>query len=341
MVRKKYMIAIGIILLLTVMSVNVFADDVFTDVDSYTSFTNGGNPVFPDGAAGNDAADVWIGNWNNADQKTTEWITIEDGKGWDGTKAFANWSVLPDETATSPSNTGVFIFATPGNGIPTSYTGTQYLRLWADFTEVKFRKISVGVSDGDYNWYATDANDSNAGDIPFYYLPEGSTEWQTFYIGEGDGCFGEAEGSDTSGLKGFFAFPISTLVLSDDGSSVGMKTLFDKGTPATPDKITSVYVFWDYSDAATEVYGTKFYLDNFEFLADYKTFNSVIYNPPIIEEEAPAEAAVDAPAAEAPVSQAPPVQTVSPQTGDMAIVYVILLVTAAFIFTVTAKKRKA
>ncbi|MCL2519209.1 MAG: hypothetical protein FWF15_11665 [Oscillospiraceae bacterium] len=191
---KKISFVTIIFLISVILIIPVFAA-VYTDFDSYTSFTAGGNPVFNIGEA---VDDYWIGEWDGGTVLEASRAAIETGKGWNGTAALAVWEEV------EKANQGLYLFLTPTNKIAKDYTGTKYLRVWMDLTDVAFRKANFGVTDSNYNLFTTDEENSTVENWPFYYLPEGGTEWQTYYHG-GDGCFGDAQDSDVYGFKGFFA----------------------------------------------------------------------------------------------------------------------------------------
>jgi hypothetical protein len=226
----------------------------FTDFDSYTSFEAGGNTVFNF----EDPGDYWVGEWNGGGENgNTISISIVDGKGFGGSKALA----LSED---GDSNVGVYLNSTSTNKIATNYSGAEYLRVWCDFTDVGFRKMNYGITNSSYSRFTTDEVDTNW-QCDFYYLADGSTEWVTMTHGD-DGCFGDAQNSDVYGFKGWFAFPLKDFVVGSGANWDGLDVL----TPCDPTDITGVYIFWDYSDTSTAV-GSVFYLDNLEFVADYKT----------------------------------------------------------------------
>ena len=308
---KKSAYLLFTLVIAAMMMLPVFAA-VFTDFNNYPSFNAGGNPVFNPGES---VGDYWVGEWDGGDPMEDSRTAIEAGKGWNGTAALAVWE------ENNVANQGLYLFVTPANGIPANYAGAKYLRVWIDLTNVAFRKANFGVTDSHYNLFTTDEENSLAENWPFYYLPEGGTEWQTYYHG-GDGCFGDAQESDVYGFKGFFAFPVSDFVIRQNEAN---HDELAPDTQANMSDVTGVYMFWDYSDANTEYTpNQKFYIDNIEFVTDYKVFDSVIYNPPVEETVAAAEnGGADA---------APAVKVTVPQTGDVTLIFI----TAAFICMSTA-----
>ena len=129
----------------------------------------------------------------------------------------------------------------------------KYLKVWVDFTNVDFRKANFGlVSEGVV--YNTDKADLAT---PFYYLADGSTQWQTLSHGA-DGCFGAGDSGSQSvaGLKGYLAFPIENF---RNGS-----TSLTKDSP-----ITGLYFWGSIKDVAQ--LGKAFYFDDFRLAVNYAT----------------------------------------------------------------------
>ena len=250
---KKTTLALS--LLLAAACATSVSAATFTDFDSYTSFEGGGNPVY---ALDADIMDYFAGEWagegGNGDNLTTE---IADGAGFNGTKAL---KIASDGT----ENAAVILFATEGNGIATSYEGAKYLRVWADFSDVEFRKANFGVTSASYTLFTTDEVDGEW-DAPFYYSPDGKT-WTTMEHG-GDGCFGTAQDTPMLGLKGWFAFPVSDFAVRADVNWDAVEDF----APCNPEDINGVYFYWDYTDGS--YVNTAFYLDNMEFVADYTAFD--------------------------------------------------------------------
>ena len=270
---------------------------MFTDFENYTSFEKGENPAF----SLNDPSDYWDGEWNgmneNGDVLTT---VITDGVGFNGSKGLA-------VSSSGNANAGLYLFATETNGITRDHTGAQYLRVWADFSEVELRKGNFGVVDGTYSLFTTDEVDA-AWDCVFYYSEDGAN-WTEMLHGD-DGCFGDAQASNVLGLKGWFAFPVANFTIR---SSANWELYEDK-TPATVNDVVGVYMFWDYSDGG--VYSdVPFILDNLEFVADYTVFDYALTAEEPAVEEAPvveeAPAAEETPVVEeAPAAEEAPAEEV-------------------------------
>ena len=286
---------------------------MYTDFESYKSFELGGNPVY----AFDDAADVWVGEWSGggttADTVTAE---IAEGAGFNGSKALKVQS-------SGHENVGLYLFATADNGIVTDHTGAAYLRVWADFSEVDFRKANFGTTDSTYSLFSTDEVDTNW-ECKYYFSADGAN-WEEYVHGD-DGCFGTAQAGTVYGMKGWFAFPVADFTIRSNANWEA----YDEQTPANPADISGVYLFWDYDDATAAE--TPFYLDNLEFVADYKVFDYDAGAGAAAATEAPAAeapAAEEAPAADAPalqnyclgatVTEVSGLETEGTNTGDMAI----------------------
>lgn len=307
----KKVLAVFISALLTLSLALPVSAALFTDFDSYASFKAGGNPVYN----GEDPADYWVGAWDSGDLMDASGIAIEDGKGFNGSKALALWE---DDVA----NQGLYLFATAANAIPTDYSGTVYLRVWMDLTNIGFRKANFGVSDSKNNLFTTDEENGNATEWPFYYIPEGGTAWETYLHG-GDGCFGDAQDSDVAGFKGWFAFPVSDFVIRSNANW----DAFEPNTPAPMNDVKCVYLFWDYAENLTG--GDKFYIDHIEFVTDYTVFEV----PEVVEvtEET-------VPAAEQTEQAAPVVTVTAAQTADTLSIAVLCGIAA--LAYIAAKKRR-
>ena len=127
----------------------------------------------------------------------------------------------------------------------------RYLVVWADFTNVDFRKASFGlISSNGTHPYRTDDYDRNS---PFYYLADGANEWVEMSHGD-DGCFGTNQGSSVKGKKGYFAFP--TEYFSYGGSLANESVL-----------VTGIYFYCDVNTGT----GKEFYFDSFMLVEDYKS----------------------------------------------------------------------
>ncbi len=199
--------------------------------------------------------DVFCGAWNSSASNTGSTASLADGKGYNGSKALA-------VSSSSNENQGLYIFATAENKNTADFTDTSYLRVWVDFTDVAFRKANFGFITDNGALYDTDENDGNA-NLDFYYLADGSTEWKTYKHGD-DGCFGDAQGSNVKGFKGWLAFPSEDFMYrSGTGSSGSNVWCYDH--------IRGIYLFWDYSNNGNYL-NKPFYLDEIQIVEDYTVF---------------------------------------------------------------------
>lgn len=257
---------------------------MFTDFENYKSFEEGDNPAY----TLNDPADYWDGAWNSSDENGDELMAeITEGVGFNGSKGLV-------VSSSGVNNAGLYLFATDANGIVKDHTGAAYLRVWADFSEVEFRKGNFGVMDSTYSLFTTDEVD-NAWECKFYYSEDGAN-WTEMKHGS-DGCFGDAQESPMLGLKGWFAFPVADFTIRENANW----ELYDTLTPANAADVVGVYLFWDYSDGGAYA-GTPFVLDNVEFVADYTVFDYAL----TAEEAAPAETVEEVPVAD--TEEAAPVE---------------------------------
>lgn len=180
----------------------------------------------------------------------------------------------------------------------------KYLVVWADFTNVEFRKASFGLIENNEAYpYRTD-DKAGSNELPFYYLADGATEWETLKHGS-DQCFGADAndgGSSVKGKKGYFAFPVADFVKGETAK-----------TPLTSESIISdVYFFGTF--AKTDYDNVPFYFDDFQLVEDYTTVN-------------------------APVVPDTPDTPDAPVTGDMTIALAGVAVVALAAVTVIAKKK--
>ncbi len=301
---------------------------VFTDFESYSSFTKGENASY----TLIDPADYWDGAWSSADDNGDELTCeIQDGVGLNGSKGLVVGS-------TGTNNAGLYLYATADNKIPTDYTGSAYLRVWADFTNVEFRKGNFGVVDSSYSLYTTDETDG-AWECKYYYSADGST-WEEYLHGA-DGCFGDAQDTSILGLKGWFAFPVADFTIRSNANWDAVDAL------STPDmsKIVGVYLFWDYSDNG-DYAGQTFVLDDIEFVADYTVLDTATVAAEETEAAVEETVTVDETTT---VEEAAPVETVeetvetkvetAPQTFDAAVVAAAAALVSACGYAFT-KKRK-
>jgi len=79
------------------------------------------------------------------------------------------------------------VFATEENYNTAAFPDFGYLRLWVDFTGADFREACFGLVTDDGTLYTSDNMDYRS--APFYYLPDGGTNWNEYRLGV-DGCYG-------------------------------------------------------------------------------------------------------------------------------------------------------
>ena len=230
----------------------------FTNFDSATKLSRSSStPAYDRTISG----DVFAGAWNTKNTSDKAHIELAGGKGYNGSKAIGVWSEDKD-------NRGLYIFATDSNGNSTDFSDMVYLRVWVDFTDVAFRKACFGLVSESGALYTTDEEDKRS-DQYFWYMPEGSTTWVKYTHGN-DGCFGDAQGSDVKGFKGWLAFPIQDFTYRKNTGNV---STVDGRLAYHSNHICGVYLFWDYSDKTTCT-GNKFYLDEIAIVEDYTVFDS-------------------------------------------------------------------
>ena len=138
-----------------------------------------------------------ITNWNGGALNGKATVTLKDGKGVNG----------GDAIEITRNNQENMEFSIELNNMG-RLGNNKYLVVWADFTNVNFRKACFGLQSMD-GFYRTDDADYKTS---FYYLPDGATDMsqiQTLYHG-GDGCFGSGDSGSQAmvGKKGYFAFPV-------------------------------------------------------------------------------------------------------------------------------------
>ena len=224
----------------------------FTDFESYKRLRRTAeNGVYRGEANG----DYFAGQWDGAASFRDTTLAIRDRAGFEGSKGLA-----VTLNADAHSNRCFYLYADAFNKIPRDYPNTRYLRVWADFTGIDFRKASFGLVNRYGELFSTDDIDGRT-DLPFYYLPEGGEDWKTLYHGT-DGCFGAAQGSSVKDFKGWLAFPTA-----DFGARDGSGSTFDART------ITAVYMYFDFSEDG--MLGRPFYLDEIALVEDYKVFDEV------------------------------------------------------------------
>ncbi|MBQ3934249.1 MAG: metallophosphoesterase [Clostridia bacterium] len=221
-----------------------------TLMKSSSTFAYGGTPN----------GDVFAGDWMSGSQMPGTKFGVAEGKGWNGSRALEISSSVSE-------NRGLYLFPNQRNGFSSEFKDPAYLRVWADFTEIEFRKANFGLVSPDGCLYTTDEKDY-VPDLYFWYLPEGGNEWVRMKHGS-DGCFGAAESAPVGGCKGWFAFP-----LSDFGYRAGTGAKTPSETARYPEtKIAGIYLFWDY-DKTSDLTGKPFYLDEFHLVEDYTVFEN-------------------------------------------------------------------
>lgn len=198
----------------------------------------------------------WANDTSSAAEVDKIIVEIADDRGLDGTKALA-----VSRKNYSSSNTGNNAEVRMALETPGLLGDSKYIRVWMDLTgdstEVDFRKAAFGVVVNNVGHipYNTDEKDTPS---PFWYLPDGGTEWKKMSHGN-DGCFGKAEGSSVRGLKGWFAFPVENMLKR------GALTQLDEDSC-----ITHVYLY--YCLASAEMKANRVYIDNISLVKDYKVF---------------------------------------------------------------------
>ncbi len=186
---------------------------------------------------------------------------LASGKGYNGSNAL-------EIKATDNSNQGIYVFATDSNKNVTAYPDTSYLRIWVDFTDMDFRKATVGIVTKKGDLYSVGEKDGAF--TPFYYMPQGSTKWQTLQFGN-DGCFGQQEKPEVKNFKGWLAFPTKDF-LWWGGSAGGAK-----GDVFNDYEIAGFYMFWCYAQNENHV-GKPFYIDEIQLVSDYTVFEEYTKN---------------------------------------------------------------
>ncbi|MBQ4332608.1 MAG: metallophosphoesterase [Clostridia bacterium] len=179
-------------------------------------------------------------NWNGGAMTGTATLSLVDGKGVDGGDAI--------QILRSDASNFEFIMEMTNKG---RLGNNKYLLVWADFTNVEFRKACFGLNE--YDYYRTDDADFKSS---FYYLPDGSTQWQTLSHGM-DGCFGAGENGSQAmkGKKGYFAFPVEYFQYGS--AKMNADTV-----------VTGLYFYA--SMANSQFTNVPFYFDDIRLVADYK-----------------------------------------------------------------------
>lgn len=202
-------------------------------------------------------------DWTSAIESKVK-LEIADGKGEGGTKALA---ITKSDVR---ENAWVELYGTSANNISDNYAGAKYLLVWADFTDVEFRKACFGViaDDGYHTLYRTDEIDART-DLEFYLYKNG--EWVTCYHGY-DGCFGADQDSPINGFVGYMAFPLADFMSWDSADN-----LFDADTT----KVEGVFFYFDV--ASDDYLDKTFYFDNIAFVEDYKSFDATVFTAGEVE----------------------------------------------------------
>lgn len=221
----------------------------FTDFESFTELTkSSGNYAY----SGEITGDVFGGEWDGPSAYGDVKFTLAEGKGYNGSTALGI-----SMNASNHSNRAAYIFRTDENGLTEAYPRFGYIRVWADFTGIDFRKASFGLVTSDGSLYSTDDTDGK-NNLKFYYMAEGSDKWETLTHGS-DGCFGAAQDSSIADKKGWFAFPVSDMRARSGGGDV-----WDFS------HVSGVYFYFDYSEDSMT--GHEFYFDEISLVGDYTEF---------------------------------------------------------------------
>ncbi len=197
-----------------------------------------------------------VQNWNNESAlKGTASISVTADKGVDNSSAL----MLKRKVSGTNTRDGNFevYFEISNQG---KIGNNKYLIVWADFTNVEFRKACFGFA-GERGFAAAHRTDDADYVTSFYYLADGASEWVTLKHGA-DGCFGVGDNGSQSmkGKKGYFAFPIENMKM---GSTA----------PTASTAITGIYFYGSLNDNALYA-DVPFYFDDFRLVTDYKTVNA-------------------------------------------------------------------
>ena len=224
-------------------------DTLTTDVITYVTYlqeriNTDDLDTMPDNVAlgytAEQLAATTIQNWNGGSVNGTVNLSLVDGKGVNGS----------DALQIIRSSTDNFQFLMPITN-PGKLGNNKYLVLWADFTNVEFRKSCFGLyEDGIYRTDDADYKTS------FYYMADGTNTWQTLSHG-GDGCFGTGDSGSQAmkGKKGYFAFPIE---------------YFLKGSKAMTADTAVVGLYYYASLSGSGSLNVPFYFDDIQLVVDYK-----------------------------------------------------------------------
>ncbi len=188
--------------------------------------------------------------------------------GWDNKELTANVLAEPAKKVGVNGSKGLYISTSLGGSegafefaIDLDTYGkvgnNKYIIVWMDFTEVEIRKASVGFTSTAGAEFPYRSDDNNGSYSSFYYLADGSTEWEALSFGY-DGCFGKGDGgaSSVQGKKGYFAFAIEDM-------------LQDRIFPKEDTLITGFYFYGSVLNAS--FINTAFFIDNVIIAEDYKT----------------------------------------------------------------------
>ena len=189
-----------------------------------------------------------IQSWNGGAVSGNVALEITDEHGYDNS----------DALSVTRSSTGNFEFflELENKG---KLGDNEYLIVWADFSDIEFRKACFGLY-GAYDTAAAFRTDDTDTVTPLYYLPDGKTEWVSLKHGS-DGCFGAGdEGSQgMKGKKGYFAFPVENMAAQSEN--------LDADSP--------IYGIYFYGDIVSSSYANfQFFFDYFMLVADYHNFKS-------------------------------------------------------------------
>ena len=208
---------------------------------------------------GGDGGDIFAGEWASGIPLVKAGFELAEDKGYKGSPCLAVWSE-------DSENRGLYIFATESNKNSTEFPSIAYLRVWVDLSDVAFRKASFGLVSPEGALFTTDDEDYRT-DQYFWYLAEGSDKWVRFTHGN-DGCFGDDQGSDVKGFRGWLAFPVKDFVYRAGTGSAAEAA----GSSYHSKTVRGVYLFWDYSDRGSYT-GNKFYIDEISIVEDYTSFD--------------------------------------------------------------------
>ena len=188
-----------------------------------------------------------ISGWDNNSLGANVTVETAEGKGVGGSSAL---SVSADTSGTAGNFEFVIDLDSYGK-----VGNNKYIIVWMDLTGIEFRKSCIGFksAEGDELPYRTDDNDSKS--PKFYYLADGSSQWQTLSHGW-DGCFGTGDGSSVINKKGYFAFAIDDMLQGK--------------TAPTADTLVTGFYFYGSLEGSAHL-NKPFYIDNVIIAEDYKS----------------------------------------------------------------------